>query len=81
VRRQAAPSAAQWQAAAIDRCGQRAGIFVCLMSAFADTVEKGFWRGRPAKLIQNQEHTLANDSKIYLLGFVRFNSNSTGILR
>jgi len=38
-----------------------------------DTVEKGIWPDRSATLIQDQEHTRNLDSKIYLLGFVRFN--------
>jgi hypothetical protein len=39
----------------------------------ADAVEKGFLRCRPATLIQDQEQTRNLDSKIHLLGFVRFN--------
>src|SRR5215470_15273386 len=35
--------------------------------------KKGFWWGRPATLIQNQEHIRNLDSKIHLLGFVCFN--------
>jgi len=35
--------------------------------------KKGFWRGQPATLIQDQEHTRNLDPKIDLLGFVRFN--------
>jgi len=35
--------------------------------------KKGFWPGRPATLIQDQEHSRNLDSKIYLFGFDRFN--------
>jgi len=35
--------------------------------------KKGFWWGRPATLIQDQKHLRNLDSKIHLLGFVRFN--------
>src|SRR5262245_54509746 len=41
--------------------------------SLADTVEKGFLRYWTATLIQDQEQTRNLDSRIDLLGFVRFN--------
>src|SRR5262245_7420107 len=35
--------------------------------------KEGFWRGRPATLIQDQSIPSNLDSEIHLLGFLRFN--------
>jgi len=37
-----------------------------------DTVEKGFWWGRPKNIIQDHEQSRNLDSKIHLLEVVRF---------
>jgi hypothetical protein len=56
------------------RADLRLGFFVALESPLrVDAVEKGFWGGLLATLIQDQEQMRNHDSRNHLPGFVRFN--------